>query len=93
VAINRDLLYYAVRQQTAAGEPVVLRFSLPLETVTSVLWEFRKSLWFASVLILVILGGVTLLVSRSFTNRVERLTAFPGALPKAIFTRSPPGTQ
>jgi two-component system, OmpR family, phosphate regulon sensor histidine kinase PhoR len=89
VAINRDLLYYAVRQQTAAGEPVVLRFSLPLETVTSVLWEFRKSLWFASVLILVILGGVTLLVSRSFTNRVERLTAFSRRVAEGDFHAEP----
>ena len=37
VTINRDLLYYAVRQPTAAGQPVLLRFALPLSTVTSVL--------------------------------------------------------
>ncbi len=42
VTINRDLLYYAVRQQTAAGQPVLLRFALPLETVTSAVSEFRK---------------------------------------------------
>jgi len=56
VTINRDLLYYAVRQSTAAGQPVLLRFALPLETVTSVVTQFRKSLWFASFLILAILG-------------------------------------
>ena len=76
VTINRDLLYYAVRQNTAAGQPVLLRFSLPLETVTSVLWQFRNSLWLASALILGIFGAAILLVSRSFTGRVDRLTAF-----------------
>ena len=93
VTINRDLLYYAVRQPTAAGQPVVLRFSLPLETVNSVLWAFRKSLWFASVLILVILGGVTLLVSRSFTNRVERLTQFSRRVAEGDFHAEPSGNS
>src|SRR5262249_50806481 len=31
--LNRDLLYYAVRQQTASGRPIVIRFSSPLEMV------------------------------------------------------------
>jgi two-component system phosphate regulon sensor histidine kinase PhoR len=92
-AINRDLVYYAVRQQTAAGQPVLLRFSLPLETVTSVLWEFRKTLWFASALILAILGGVTLFVSRSFTNRVERLTAFSQRVAEGDFHAEPSGSS
>lgn len=92
-AINRDLVYYAVRHQTAAGQPVLLRFSLPLETVTSVLWEFRKTLWLASALILAILGGVTLFVSRSFTNRVERLTAFSQRVAEGDFHAEPSGSS
>src|SRR5437660_1702789 len=59
VTINRDLLYYAVRQPTAAGQPVLLRFALPLSTVTSVLMQFRESLWLASLLILAVVGGAT----------------------------------
>ena len=43
VTINKDLLYYAVRQQTAAGQPVLLRFSLPFESVASAVAEFRKT--------------------------------------------------
>lgn len=74
--INRDLLYYAVRQTSPAGTVYILRFALPVETVGQVLWPFRKSLWLASVLILVVAGVIVVLVSRNFSDRVERLTAF-----------------
>ncbi len=91
VTINRDLVYYAVRRPTAAGRPVLLRFALPVETVTSVIVQFRKSLWLASLLILTILGAVTLLVSRSFTNRVDRLTAFSRRVADGDFHAEPTG--
>ena len=93
VTINRDLLYYAVRSPTGAGQPVLLRFALPLETVTSVVAQFRKSLWLASFLILAILGAVTLLVSRSFTNRVDRLTAFSRRVAEGDFHAEPAGSS
>ena len=76
VTINRDLLYYAVRQNTAAGPPIILRFALPLETVDETLSSFRRRLWLASFFILLIAGGISLLFSRSFTGRVERLKDF-----------------
>ena len=91
VTINRDLLYYAVRQPTAAGQPVLLRFALPLSTVTSVLMQFRESLWLASLLILAVVGGATLLVSRGFTNRVDRLTAFSRRVAEGDFHAEPSG--
>ena len=74
--INRDLLYYAVRQPSPSGPPFVLRFALPVETVDQVLWPFRKSLLLATGLILLIAGMIVVLVSRSFSGRIERLTAF-----------------
>ncbi len=76
VTINRDLLYYAVRQNQPSGPPIVLRFALPLETVDEVLATFRRSLWLASFVILLVAGGASLLLSRSFTGRVERLKEF-----------------
>ncbi len=76
VTINRDLLYYAVRQKTFAGSTYILRFALPVETVDEVLSSFRHRLWVASFFILLIAGGICLLVSRSFTGRVERLKEF-----------------
>ncbi len=73
--INRDLLYYAVRQPVPGGSPVVLRFALPLQTVDEV-WEFRKRLWLASLVVLLVTGAAALLISRSFSDRVDRLTSF-----------------
>lgn len=93
VTINKDLLYYAVRQQTATGQPVVLRFSLPFEGVASAVSEFRKTLWLASLLLLAILGSLTLLVSRGFTNRVDRLTAFSKRVAEGDFHAEPVGSS
>jgi two-component system phosphate regulon sensor histidine kinase PhoR len=76
VTINRDLLYYAVRQNMPGGSPIVLRFALPLETVDEVLSSFRRSLWLASFVILLLAGAASLLISRSFSERVERLKEF-----------------
>jgi two-component system phosphate regulon sensor histidine kinase PhoR len=76
VTLSHDLLYYAVRQPVAAGQPIVLRFALPIETVDAVLSEFRRRLWFASFVILVLASAISLFVSRSFSSRVERLKVF-----------------
>jgi two-component system, OmpR family, phosphate regulon sensor histidine kinase PhoR len=74
--INRDLLYYAVRQSSPTGKIYILRFALPVETVGQVLRPFRRSLWPASALILFVSGLIVVLVSRNFSARIERLTAF-----------------
>jgi two-component system phosphate regulon sensor histidine kinase PhoR len=73
--LHRDLVYLAVRQGPA-GKKYVLRFALPVETVGQLLWPFRKSLWLASGLILLLAGLVVVAVSRKFSGRIERLTAF-----------------
>jgi len=74
--INRDLLYYAVRQPSGAGRPFIMRFALPEETVSQVLGPFRKSFGFASLVILLLSAAVIVLVSKSFSERIERLRAF-----------------
>ena len=77
--LHRDLVYLAVRQGPTAGpvgKKYVLRFALPVETVGQLLWPFRKSLWLASGLILLLAGLVVVAVSRKFSDRIERLTAF-----------------
>jgi two-component system phosphate regulon sensor histidine kinase PhoR len=89
VTINRDLLYFAVRQNTFAGPPIVLRFALPLETVDQVLSSFRRRLWLASFLILLIAGAISLLFSRSFTGRVERLKDFSRRVAEGDFRPLP----
>jgi len=91
--INRDLLYYAVRQPSASGKNYILRFALPVETVGQVMWLFRRSLWLASSIILVIAGIIVVLVSRNFSSRTERLTAFSQRVAEGDFrTQSSDGT-
>src|SRR5262249_29666829 len=53
-----------------------LRFALPLETVDFVLASFGQRLGLASLLILLLASGASLLVSRTFTGRIERLIQF-----------------
>src|SRR5256885_9268999 len=76
VTINRNLLYYAVRLSSAGAAPVVLRFALPLQTVDQVIGDFRRRLWLASLVMLIVTGTASLLISRSFSDRVDRLTKF-----------------
>jgi len=76
VSLQRDMLYHAIRQTAPSGAPVILRFALPLQTSDAALTSFRRSLWLWSLLILVIAGAATLLVSRAFSDRVERLKEF-----------------
>jgi two-component system phosphate regulon sensor histidine kinase PhoR len=76
VTLKRDLLYYAVRENSGAGSAVVLRFAIPLETADQALGAFRRSLWLASLIILLLAGAISVLVSRSFSDRVERLKEF-----------------
>jgi len=75
-AFNRSFLYYAVREHTTSGTPFILRLSMPEQEVGAALWTFRESLWLAAILILVITGAAVILVSRSFSDRIARLTAF-----------------
>jgi len=76
VTINRDLLYYATRFSIPAGPPVILRFAIPLRTVDDEVWGFRRRLWLSSLAMLLVTGMASLLISRSFSRRVERLQSF-----------------
>ena len=82
---HRDFLYYAVRQNLTTGEAVVLSFAVPVGNVDEVLGSFRRSLWLSSFLILLIAGAASLLVSRGFTKRVERLQEFSRRVAKGDF--------
>jgi len=89
VTLKRDLIYYAVRQGTASGSPVVLRFALPLDNADEVVASFRRSLWLALVIIFLIAGGASLLVSRSVADRVERLRKFSHRVAEGDFRPLP----
>jgi two-component system phosphate regulon sensor histidine kinase PhoR len=76
VTMNRDLMYYATRLPVPGASPVVLRFALPLRTVDDEVWVFRRRLWLSSLAILFVTGIASLLISRSFSRRVDRLRSF-----------------
>ena len=88
--INRDLLYFAVRQPSAAGKPVIMRFALPEEMVSQVLGAFRKSFGLASIVILLVSAAVVVLVSKRFSARIERLQAFSQRVAEGDFRPQPP---
>jgi two-component system, OmpR family, phosphate regulon sensor histidine kinase PhoR len=87
--LNRDVLYYVVRQNIPGGPPAALCFSLPLETGGDTLGSFRRSLWLASFIILLIAGAASLLVSRAFSVRVDRLQEFSRRVARGDFRPLP----
>ncbi|MGB8323462.1 MAG: ATP-binding protein [Candidatus Acidiferrum sp.] len=90
VSINKPLLYYAVRENIVGDTPIVVRLALPMEDVDSQLGIFRTKLWLWSILILVLAGTVSMLFSRSFTERIERLREFSGRVAEGDFRPLPP---
>ncbi len=74
--LDRDLVYFAFRHQPRTGPPVVLRLALPLAQINLTLSDIRRRLLLASLLILVLGGASSLLFSRAFSARVERLKDF-----------------
>jgi two-component system phosphate regulon sensor histidine kinase PhoR len=86
---NSDLLYYAVRYPTASGQPVILQFALPIDTVDEVVTSFRRRLWLSSFVILLIAGAAALQISRIFSDRVERLKEFSRRVASSDFRPIP----
>ena len=76
VSIGTRLLYYAVREDLPGGNPIILRLALPMEGFSDQLWSFRRRLWLWSLLIYFFAGGVAMLMSQSYTGRIERLREF-----------------
>ena len=76
VSVKHPLLYYAVRENFPDGTPVILRLALPAESIDQELATFRTRLWLWSLLILLLASLVALLISRSYTDRIERLREF-----------------
>src|SRR5258707_8009022 len=88
VSVDKNLLYYAVRYSVSGGPPVVFRFALPQQAVDQELWEFRRRLWLASLVMLFVTGIASLLISQSFSGRVERLEKFFLGVAQADFLPS-----
>jgi two-component system phosphate regulon sensor histidine kinase PhoR len=74
--LGHDLVYLAIRQPTRAGVPTILRVSMPLERLSAALRGYRRGLWIASAVILVLAAGASLLFFRTYSARVQRLKEF-----------------
>jgi two-component system, OmpR family, phosphate regulon sensor histidine kinase PhoR len=89
VSLRAQLLYYAVRQTLPGGSPVIVRLALPMEGFRHQLWTFRWSLWFWSLLVYLLAGAVAMLMSRGYTDRVERLREFSRRVAEGDFRPLP----
>jgi len=87
--LDRDLVYLALRYHPVGRAPVVLRFALPLKHIDEALAELHRRLWAASLVILLVAGGVALLVSRSLSTRIERLKEFSQRVAEGDFRSLP----
>ncbi len=74
--IGRALVYRAYRFEPPSGSPVVIRFALPLAQVNESIAEFRRRLLLASLAMLILGGVASLIYSRGFSARIERLKDF-----------------
>ena len=90
VTLKKPFLYYAVRQTLPGNVPVVIRLALPMEGIGESLGTFRESLWIWSALIFLVAGAVALAMSRSYTDRIERLREFSRRVAEGDFRPLPP---
>ena len=90
VSLKKPFLYYAVRQTLPGNVPVVIRLALPMEGIGESLGTFRESLWIWSLLIFLVAGAVALAMSRSYTDRIERLREFSRRVAEGDFRPLPP---
>ena len=74
--LGRALVYRAYRFEPASGPPVVIRFALPLAQANESIAEFRRRLLLASLVMLILGGVASLIYSRGFSARIERLKDF-----------------
>jgi two-component system phosphate regulon sensor histidine kinase PhoR len=82
-------MYYAVREYLPGNIPVVLRLALPMEDFSAQLWILRRNLWLWSLLIYLFAGAAAMLMSRSYTERVERLREFSRRVAEGDFRPLP----
>ena len=76
VSVRQALIYYAFREYLPGDIPIIVRLALPMEGLDEPLGQFRINLIVGSLVIFVVVGAIGLLMSRTYTDRVERLREF-----------------
>ncbi len=92
--VNRDLLYLAIRCELphapgVAEGPTVIRVAIPLALIDEELVGFRRRLWSASLVIFLLAGGISLLVSRALTRRIALLKCLSERVARGDFRPMP----
>ncbi|MGA8145804.1 MAG: ATP-binding protein [Candidatus Acidiferrales bacterium] len=87
--VQRNLVYHAIRYQPPAGPPVVIRAAKPLASIDFSLTELRQRLLVASLVIFLVGLLASLIISRMFSARVERLTDFSKRVAEGDFRPLP----
>ncbi len=83
--LGGDLVSLALRHQPAARPAVVISLALPVKQIDEAWVQFRRPLWTAFLIMLLLGGGISLWIFRSFSARVERLKAFSRQLAAGDF--------
>lgn len=87
--LGYDFVYLAVKQSYGKAQPVVIRLSLPRKRLDETLAVFRRRLWGASLVILLIAGTASLLFFRSFSARIDTLKEFSHRVASGDFRALP----
>ncbi len=87
--LGRDLVYLARRYLPPDGKTVVIRLALPLWRLDEALAGFRRRLWTASLVILILAGGTSLVFFRTLSLRIEHLKQFSRRVAEGNFRPVP----
>jgi len=86
---ERQTVYQAMRYQPHGGTPVVIRAAKPLASLDIALGALQRRLLAASLVIFLIGLIASLMISRMFSARVERLTEFSKRVAEGDFRPLP----
>lgn len=84
--VGRELMYLAVRCDWGPPSPVVLRVAQPRVQVSAVVSEIRGTMATVSLVALLVGGGLSLVFSQLFSDRVTRLREFSRRVAEGDFT-------
>lgn len=87
--VSRELVYLAVRYDWGAPSPIVLRVAQPRVQISAVVSEIRGPMASVSLVALLVGGGLSLLFSQLFSDRVTRLREFSRRVAEGDFTPAP----
>ena len=84
--LKTELVYLAVRYDWGPSPPIALRLAQPQVQVRAAIAEVRTPMASVSLFVLLIGGGLSLVFSRLFSERVRRLQEFSRRVAEGDFT-------